>query len=253
VTRKQIVATSGFGLVIVSGLVMAAIIQVLTFPVQPTVGQNQQVGESKKLILVGGVERPVHDVQVPDSAIKRDRSSKNRVEKAKLDFEKMPKQRALDVKEDARIEKARDQILKGGEALSLFQVPSEFDLAKYKKNKAEYLSQYVPARVFQTAQPVEGVEPLKPVSTYRQKLVSGESVELAVKGKSGYPVTFVAHDLGAFENKLNVISVECDAEGIAKATYLATPGVSGLARVGAGSPGSSENVAFEIIITEATR
>ena len=67
------------------------------------------------------------------------------------------------------------------------------------------------------------------------------------------PVTFLAMDLGAFENKLNAITVEADGKGVAKATYTATPGTIGRSHIMAGSPGASGQVSFEVMITTAKK
>jgi hypothetical protein len=227
--------------------------------VDADVGGGGQSGNEKNdpkenlgdLVQVGGISRVKGDIAKPDSPIKLDRKLKNREAESDLAFAAMPKQAGLKTTEDARIKKAHDQMTQGGEGISLFQEASPFDYAKYLETKEEYLSQYVPARVFQTAQPAKGIRPLAPRSEFRQELISGESVNLIVRGKPGYPVTFVALDLGAFENKLNCITVESDSEGIAKAVFLATPGTIHKARVMAGSPGSSESVTFELLIKQS--
>lgn len=122
-------------------------------------------------------------------------------------------------------------------------------LDAYKSARAGYLEQYLPNRMYQCAQPNENIPPLAPVGSSWQKMNSGESVRLEVKSSPGYPVTYVATDLGAFQNKLIAFTVEADGKGIAQATYTATPGTIGRSHVIVGSPGASGQVKFEMLIS----
>jgi hypothetical protein len=63
------------------------------------------------------------------------------------------------------------------------------------------------------------------------------------------PVTFYAPRLGLFANKLTTITVQADEEGIAMATYTATPGAQGDVMVLAASPMNSDQAHFSIGIT----
>jgi hypothetical protein len=73
-------------------------------------------------------------------------------------------------------------------------------------------------------------------------------VRLQVQSTAGFPVTFTAFDLGTFENQLNSVSVPTNDNGVATATFTATPGSLYRAHVLAASPGTSGQVHFEIYI-----
>lgn len=133
--------------------------------------------------------------------------------------------------------------------LSPYAQIEPFDLDKYRANPSDYLAQIVPARVWQAAQPGEGVPRLAAVSSQHLEMVQGEAVQLQVKTAPHSPATFYAFDLGAFQNSLPVITVESDDNGVATAIYTSTPGTINLSRVLASSPTASGNKEFDILIS----
>ena len=132
--------------------------------------------------------------------------------------------------------------------LNPVMAPDEFDLAAYKRDPAAYLEIHEPARVWQTAQPGDGVPVLKPVTAQRHRLKHGESVRLQVKTAPEMPVTFTSFDLGLFANGLTSISVSADAKGVAEAEFYGSSGTMGEVNVLAGSPAAAEHVRFVVFV-----
>lgn len=192
--------------------------------------------------------RPRSDVEKPLSAIALDRQT-DRLKKGAAEMQKMGKQPAI--ASDANPTAANlYATLKGGgsNTFGLHAEAPPFDLAAFKSDSHKYLEQFAPNRVFQAAQPGPGVPPLAPASSSTQSMVAGESVRLPVKTRPGYPVTYVALDLGTFQNRLNAITVLANEQGGAEAIYTATPGTVNRSHVLVGSPGASGQVSFELRI-----
>ena len=103
-----------------------------------------------------------------------------------------------------------------------------------------------PARVFQSAQPSEDVDPISSNTEFYQEILQGESVVLEVKAEPKMPVTFHTQQLGEFDNRLKTITVEASEEGIARASYRAVSGVAGLINVMAASPVNSGQLKYII-------
>jgi len=67
----------------------------------------------------------------------------------------------------------------------------------------------------------------------------------------GAPVTFTSFDCGAFSNLLTSITVTADTDGVATATFLATPGTLNETNILAASPLCSGQVNFSVTILPA--
>ena len=126
--------------------------------------------------------------------------------------------------------------------------PPPFDLQKYQKDPDAYLDLHVPGRMWQTAQPGEGVPVLVSKSKRRLTLRKGESVRLSVETKPNMPATFTSVDLGTFDNGLNTISVQADENGVATAAFTASGGVGNMIHVVAASPVATERVQFQVFV-----
>jgi hypothetical protein len=111
-----------------------------------------------------------------------------------------------------------------------------FDLDAYLRDPEVYLTESVPGRALQAAQPGDGVPVLRfaqiPASDARQ----GQPVALAVAAPVGAPVSFTAFDLGLFPNGLQAISVQAGPDGIARTEILAPPGSTGRMSLAVASP-----------------
>ncbi len=136
------------------------------------------------------------------------------------------------------------------ERLSPLKAPAPFDPAAFRANAKAYLDVSEPGRCFQTATPGEKVPVLTRIGRGSLALKLGTGVALQVRAPAGAPTSFLSLALGTFDNQLTSITVVADAEGVATATYYATPGVTGEARVLAGSPLASGQVTFQLSILD---
>lgn len=131
--------------------------------------------------------------------------------------------------------------------------PPTFDAKAYEsdpKYAKAYLEEPAPGRVFQTAQPGPGVPILRPVGGRFHMVLQGEEAVLKVRAPAGSPVTFTSFDAGIFqESKLPSITVAADKTGIAKATFLATPGTINDCNILAGGALASGQVKFVVNIS----
>jgi len=204
--------------------------------------------KDKDLVDVGGVMRRKTDVQKVKSKIAQERET-DQIRKGAEEIQRIGLQPAVPIDGDETRQKLSDQFNKGGENLFELHVEApKFVLEDFNKNQKEYLNTFAPNRVYQAAQPGEGVVVLAPLKQGSFNMLAGESVRLQVQSAAGYPVTFVSLDLGTFENNLNAITVLADSEGVAEAEYIATPGTINGSYVMVGSPGASGQVVFEMRI-----
>lgn len=154
------------------------------------------------------------------------------------------------VKADANAQAASvSEALKTGkypERLSMMVSPKPFSAEAYAKDPAGYVNIIEPGRCFQTAQPGESVPQLVPAGATAANVKPNESVRLAVQTKPGYPASFTSTDLGSFENQLNAITVVADGDGVASVAFTASPGVSHIVHIIAGSPVASGQVNFQV-------
>jgi hypothetical protein len=65
------------------------------------------------------------------------------------------------------------------------------------------------------------------------------TIALAVIAVAGEPVTFVTREGGMFPNGQAVVTVRCQADGVARTRFTATPGTVDDVTVIAGSPATS--------------
>ena len=138
------------------------------------------------------------------------------------------------------------------ERLSVLIAPEPFNKAKYDADPDLYARTVTPGRVFQTAAPAADVPELKPLTNTMAVASQNDAVKMSVKATPGSPATFVSQDGGYFqENKLNTITVRADKDGVAAVTYTAGPGTIGDVNVLAGSPLSSGQVRFKVMVQGA--
>lgn len=204
-----------------------------------------------KSVVVGGVPRPERDiVKGRRPAREPDAVPQHEPTKGRTGYGQSPK---LDPASSPAIEAVANAIKSGPASArpSMFSpmiAADSFNLAAYKRDSQSYLNSVEPGRVFQGAQPGEGVPVIKRVSSRKQKMLQGESVRLQVGVPAGAPVTFTSFDLGAFQNKLTSISVAANSEGIAEAVFTATSGTIAEVSILAASPMASGRVRFEVYI-----
>ena len=253
--RKRLPLPTIIGLFVLVSLGTASMV-VLSRPTTMRTSFQPQSSDNKNAkVSVGGVIRSQRDTQKErKSKIKEDRTGKDFEAEAQQQFDAMPKQAALELSAHPSVAKVHEKLKSGNhKSMSLHSEAVAFDPQAYETSKKGYLDDYVPNRVFQTAQPTDGVPALSATSSTWQQMVSGESIRLEVTSTPKLPVTFLAMDLGAFENKLNVITVEANGQGVATVTYTATPGTIGRSHIIAGSPGASGQVSFEVMITTSKK
>lgn len=134
------------------------------------------------------------------------------------------------------------------ERLSVAHLPKDFDRIAFLKNPKEYLNTIEPARVFQSAQPVEGVVAIERISEKYPVIKQKQSTDLIVKALPEMPVTFTSFDLGRFENDLASITVQAGKDGLAKCTFTASVGTIGKVNILASCPETSGQIKFIIEI-----
>jgi len=137
-------------------------------------------------------------------------------------------------------------------AVSAFGKPAEFDFERFQNNddyRNQYLVSVEPARVFQPAQPAEGVEKIRALSPLYQVVKQGEVTRLRVLGEPQSPYTFTSLDLGRFsENSLTTVTVQSDENGVASAEFFAAPGTIADARILVAGPRTSGQVRYVVNI-----
>lgn len=129
-------------------------------------------------------------------------------------------------------------------AFSSFAVAKPFDAEAYAINPDAYINEVEPSRVFNPAQPGDGVKAIRPDGSPYHRVVQGESVMLTVQAVPGAPVTLTSFQLGYFENELTSITVKADDQGFAKAKYTAGGGTIDDVQILAASPMTTGQVKF---------
>lgn len=137
------------------------------------------------------------------------------------------------------------------ERVSVWIKPKPFDKEAFAADPQAYLDLVEPGRVWQTAQPGQGVPVLRPIGQSFQQIEQGEKTLLKVRAPAKAPVTFMSFDLGAFENQLTCITVQADSQGIAQAEFYASPGTIADCNILAACPLATEQVKFVVHITPA--
>ena len=125
-------------------------------------------------------------------------------------------------------------------------LPAAFDPEKYQADPQTYINTIEPGRVFQPAQPGEGVFPLRTLTPRLVRSEQGQSVPLRVRATPGAPVTFTSFDLGQFENELNSITVQADGNGIATVRFTGSGGTINDVNILAASPVNSGQAKFVV-------
>ncbi len=133
------------------------------------------------------------------------------------------------------------------ERRTALMTPKPFDPVAWENDPQAYLDVCEPGRVFQPAQPGQGVKQLGVKGSPNIEVASGASTELAVKAIPEAPVTFTSFDLGNFSNQLTSITVKADDKGIATATFFAVGTVNDC-NILAASPLCSGQINFTVFI-----
>lgn len=204
----------------------------------PAVARNRELS-------VGGIVRPSSDVRREKSAIENLRNRRQHQPNVTYG-----RQAAIPKETNAATEEVFAALTTPGKEAeaSLYAELEEFKFEDYAQDPEAYLSRIVPSRVWQTAQPAEDVPVLASLNDGSNSLKQGESIRLQAKTAPNSPVTFVALDLGSFENQLTTISVQANDAGVAEAVFTATPGSIAVANVLAGSPTASGQASFRMLI-----
>ncbi len=134
------------------------------------------------------------------------------------------------------------------ERLSEMIVPAKFDEKAYAADSESYLNTVEPGRIWQPAQPREGIPQAQAASPEYVEALQGEAVVLKVQVIPQAPVTFTSFDLGAFSNRLTSITVAADEKGIAIAPFTGTPGTYNEVNILAASPLTSGQVRFTVFV-----
>ncbi len=135
------------------------------------------------------------------------------------------------------------------ERASPLVLPKPFDAQAYWDDPQSYLALSEPGRVWQPKQPGDDVPPLRRAAPRSHLLEQGESVELAVQTVPEGCVSFTTFDGGRFvANTLPAITVQADAQGLARATYEATGGVTDGVSILCASPFCSGTLRFSIFV-----
>ena len=196
------------------------------------------------MVVVGDVKRPKRDIDF-DKA-----TSKNPDLPASL-FPNPGSAPALKGDENEQVAGLIKEIQGGNrkpEAVSTYTLAKDFDLKTYQKDPQAYVKKIRPGRVYEPAQPKEGVTRIDSESPYYRKILQGESVIFRAKVNPGAPVTFYTPAVGEFQNRLTTQTVVADENGIAKATYKAGPGTLGVTDVMAASPVHSGQLRYVLNI-----
>lgn len=153
---------------------------------------------------------------------------------------------AEDHPDAARVMAALQKDSRDHAALSPMVQPEAFDRDAYRADPAAYFDAIRPGRALQPAQPGPDVPALTVLGARHRTVQPGESTMLAVRTQPHMPVTFLATDLGSFDNGLTVKSIAADAHGLASVRFTVTPGAFNHLAVVASSPVASGIARFLI-------
>ncbi|MFH5806178.1 hypothetical protein [Alienimonas sp. DA493] len=188
-------------------------------------------------VTVGGVRRPLADVRRPprDPEAGRPGPPPGYGGRVPIPADANPNARSV------------AEALRTGEhpeRLSALVPAAPFDRAAYEADPQAYLDVVEPGRVWQSLQPGPDVPRVRRVSPTRSEIEQGESVALRARAAPGAPVTFVSFDIGAFRNRLPVVTVRADDDGLATAVFTATPGTLFDVEILAASPMTSGQLRY---------
>lgn len=135
------------------------------------------------------------------------------------------------------------------ERLSMLVPVKPFDKIIFEADPEKYLRVIEPGRVQQCKQPGKDVSALKAKGEHQFLVKPDGKVILEVRGAKLAPATFLSVDGGRFlESDLNCVTVRADAQGVAKATFLASFGADGDVNILVGSPEASGQVRFVVTV-----
>jgi len=229
---------------------------------RPALGAPRPLAAGEAVI--GGVPRPRSDVaprhsdqsaqspqaSVAESADASKTSSKAEESEDPFDYGATPPVRGdANVHVQSVVEAIRQN--RNPERISALIQPKAFDARAYAENPEAYLNVVEPGRVFQPAQPKEGVPRIRSLSPRLQRVEQGNRVVLRVQAPAAMPVTFTSFDLGRFaENKLTSITVAANARGVAEVNFEATAGTIEDVNILAASPSASGQVKFVVNVSK---
>lgn len=213
-------------------------------PDKAQAGQAEPV-TADEVVRVGGVERRRSQLERPKLKAEVDGTLQADNERA---YGKAPE---IDLDKNPHTKSVKEALETGKhpERLSSLHLPKEFNHAKYKKNPKEYLDIVEPGRIWQAAQPGEGVAVIDYAGDAFQTAEQNVPVVLKAKVTPGAPVTFTSFDLGAFENELTSVTVAADEEGIARTSFTGTSGTINDCRILASSPVTTGQLQYWVRIT----
>jgi hypothetical protein len=104
--------------------------------------------------------------------------------------------------------------------------------------ESSYLDVSEPGRVYDVAEPGDGVKVLRNLSDPRVEVIEGEAVYLRVETEPFAPASFTAFSVGKFNNGLMAITAIADESGKVEVSFTGTTGPSSVSIL-AGSPMTS--------------
>ena len=214
----------------------------------PTAIEAEPLDENFEI--VGGVRRPRSDVERGDDPkeIEQEKSTSSKPDPY-VDGYGLTPSVAIDANPQVAAAAKAFREKTNPERLSPLVQPAAFDLESYRKDPEPYLGSVEPGRVFQPAQPGEGVSELRRRSPQYQQIEQGEVAKLSVKAEPGAPVTFTSFDLGRFANQLTSTTVEADTNGLAVAEFFAPAGTIANVNILAASPLNSGQIKFIVDVS----
>lgn len=251
-TRKQKLASSGIGIVITCLVCIFVVTQVILPDRDSTklVAQQAPNKDSSSKVVVGGISRPKSDVSNSKGDARRVANRPKVLKKDPVLEKNGPDGYGLvptvDPAESETVADAVRKLKEKGARPGSTLRSKEFDAKAFNENPKKYVDEFDPFRVFNPAQPGEGVPVLVRASKKQNSIKQGEVVALSVKAPHRTPVTFTSFDGGTFTNKLPSICVLADDKGIARADFVSTTGVVSGCKVLASSPMTTGVVDFQI-------
>lgn len=203
---------------------------------------------------VGGIQRPLSDITV--NSVRR--SARDEMDlRSSVEYSRTfglvtcPKTPVMTPRVNPQMDSVIEAVEKREhfERISPWVKPTAFDAELWKKDSSVYLSVAEPGRVFEVAQPAEGVAPLTNASSVYGELREGELVRVSAKTTPNSPVTFTLFGNGKFDNGIGTVTVAADDQGVATTVYVGT--TSARAEVLAGSPTSSGTVRYRFNVLPA--
>ncbi len=209
----------------------------------PHADDAQPITGRVRSVTMGGVPRPASDWPAG-------RSSLSPADETMMAVALRPRVRPLQPDANAAAASVHEAAsgLSHPQRLSPMVMPKPFDRKAYRADSDSYLSVHEPGRIWQSAQPGDGVPVLERVGRRFEIVRQGESLRLRVKTEAWMPVTFASFDLGTFDNGLTVITVAAGDDGVAETAFHGA-GVVGHVHILAASPVAAERVAFEVRVT----